>query len=152
MVSLILYDRKRLFGLINILPTIFQVVTDNKPIKGNPTMDSGSKFRGSTEVSVFLYLVILDSSMLKFHRIKVIIKVNISMPLLFFKKKYDCFCLTNKTTGSSSSKWAYWNILWKLWWKLQQRWILDRLWYLWVVVPWKVYYDDPYKGWDPKAL
>lgn len=94
----------------------------------------------------------LSSSMLKFHRIKVIIKVNISMPLLFFKKKYDCFCLTNKTTGSSSSKWAYWNILWKLWWKLQQRWILDRLWYLWVVVPWKVYYDDPYKGWDPKAL
>lgn len=85
MVSLILYDRKRLFGLINILPTIFQVVTDNKPIKDNPTMDSGSKFRGNTEVSVFLYLVILDSSMLKFHRIKVIIKVNISMSL--FKKK-----------------------------------------------------------------
>ncbi|KAL3031922.1 hypothetical protein AAZX31_02G055200 [Glycine max] len=79
-------ERKRLFGLINILPTIFQVVTDNKPIKGNPTMDSGSKFRGSTEVSVFLYLVILDSSMLKFHRIKVIIKVNISMSLFFFKK------------------------------------------------------------------
>ncbi|KAG5150184.1 hypothetical protein JHK82_017065 [Glycine max] len=44
-------ERKRLFGLINILPTIFQVVTDNKPIKDNPTMDSGSKFWGSTEVA-----------------------------------------------------------------------------------------------------
>ncbi|KAG4401752.1 hypothetical protein GLYMA_02G058300v4 [Glycine max] len=43
-------ERKRLFGLINILPTIFQVVTDNKPIKDNPTMDSGSKFRGNTEL------------------------------------------------------------------------------------------------------
>ena len=50
MVLLILYGRKRLFGLINTLSTIFQFVTNNKPIKDMPTIVSGSKFWGSTEV------------------------------------------------------------------------------------------------------
>ncbi|KAH1253586.1 PHD finger protein ALFIN-LIKE 1 [Glycine max] len=42
-------ERKRLFGLINTLSTIFQFVTNNKPIKDMPTIVSGSKFWGSTE-------------------------------------------------------------------------------------------------------
>lgn len=58
MVSLILYGRKRLFSLINELPTVFEIVTDRKPIKDNkPAADSGSKSRGSTKVSVFPSLV-----------------------------------------------------------------------------------------------
>lgn len=53
MVLLILCGRKRLFSLINDLPTVFEVVTDRKPIKDKPTVDSGSKSRGSTKVSIF---------------------------------------------------------------------------------------------------
>ncbi|KAE9591997.1 hypothetical protein Lal_00038359 [Lupinus albus] len=44
-------ERKRLFSLINDLPTVFEVVTDRKPIKEKPTVDSGSKSRGSTKRS-----------------------------------------------------------------------------------------------------
>ncbi|XP_027349344.1 PHD finger protein ALFIN-LIKE 1-like isoform X2 [Abrus precatorius] len=43
-------ERKRLFSLVNDLPTIFEVVTDRKPIKDKPAVDSGSKSRGSTKV------------------------------------------------------------------------------------------------------
>ncbi|XP_017442518.1 PHD finger protein ALFIN-LIKE 1 isoform X1 [Vigna angularis] len=45
-------ERKRLFGLINDLPTVFEVVTERKPVKDKPTADSGSKSRSSTKVSV----------------------------------------------------------------------------------------------------
>ncbi|RDX79876.1 PHD finger protein ALFIN-LIKE 1, partial [Mucuna pruriens] len=44
-------ERKRLFGLINDRPTVFEVVTDRKPIKDKPTVDSGSKTRGITKRS-----------------------------------------------------------------------------------------------------
>ncbi|XP_004514210.1 PHD finger protein ALFIN-LIKE 2-like [Cicer arietinum] len=45
-------ERKRLFSLINDLPTVFEVVTERKPIKDNkPTADSGSKSRGSAKRS-----------------------------------------------------------------------------------------------------
>jgi hypothetical protein len=50
----LIYCRKRLFSLINDLPTVFEVVTERKPIKDKPTVDSGSKSRGSTKVSVIL--------------------------------------------------------------------------------------------------
>jgi len=49
--------------LINDLPTVFEVVTERKPVKDKPTADSGSKSKGSTKVSVgvsiclFIYLV-----------------------------------------------------------------------------------------------
>lgn len=43
-------DRKRLFSLINDLPTVFEVVTERKPVKDKPSGDSGSKSRGSTKV------------------------------------------------------------------------------------------------------
>ncbi|RDX79877.1 PHD finger protein ALFIN-LIKE 1, partial [Mucuna pruriens] len=43
------YGRNRLFSLINDLPPVFEVVTDRKPIKDKPTVDSGSKSRGSTK-------------------------------------------------------------------------------------------------------
>ncbi|KAL5574566.1 hypothetical protein UlMin_016265 [Ulmus minor] len=42
--------RKRLFSLINDLPTVFEVVTERKPVKDKP-MDSGSKSQGSTKRS-----------------------------------------------------------------------------------------------------
>ncbi|TKY65825.1 PHD finger protein ALFIN 1 [Spatholobus suberectus] len=44
-------ERKRLFGLINDLPTVFEIVTHNETIKDKPTVDSGSKSRASTERS-----------------------------------------------------------------------------------------------------
>ena len=50
----LIHGRKRLFSLINELPTVFEVVTDRKPIKDKPTVDSGSKSRGSTKVSVIV--------------------------------------------------------------------------------------------------
>ncbi|KAF2541556.1 hypothetical protein F2Q68_00032950, partial [Brassica cretica] len=45
---------KRLFSLINDLPTLFDVVTGRKPIKDNkPSSDSGSKSRnGGTKRSI----------------------------------------------------------------------------------------------------
>ncbi|CAI0539696.1 unnamed protein product [Linum tenue] len=43
-------DRKRLFSMINDLPTVFEVVTDRKP-REKPSIDSGSKSRGSTKRS-----------------------------------------------------------------------------------------------------
>ncbi|KAK3042090.1 hypothetical protein RJ639_001792 [Escallonia herrerae] len=44
-------DKKRLFSMINELPTVFEVVTERKPIKDKPSMDSGSKSRISTKKS-----------------------------------------------------------------------------------------------------
>jgi len=45
-------SRKRLFSLINDLPTLFEVVTGRKPIKdGKPSMDLGSKSRNGVKVS-----------------------------------------------------------------------------------------------------
>ena len=37
------------------LPSIFEVVTDRKPVKDKPTADSGNKSRGSAKVSVYLF-------------------------------------------------------------------------------------------------
>ncbi|KAK7311191.1 hypothetical protein RJT34_09165 [Clitoria ternatea] len=51
MVPLILYGRKRLFSMINDLPTVFEVVTERKPVKDKPTVDSGRKSRGSTKLA-----------------------------------------------------------------------------------------------------
>lgn len=48
--TLLLMGRKRLFSLINELPTVFEVVTERKPVKDKPSTDSGSKSRGSTKV------------------------------------------------------------------------------------------------------
>nr|GMC79115.1 myb family transcription factor PHL7-like [Ipomoea batatas] len=42
-------ERKRLFSLINDLPTVFEVVTERKPVKDKPSADSGSRSRGSTK-------------------------------------------------------------------------------------------------------
>ncbi|KAF2319099.1 hypothetical protein GH714_013416 [Hevea brasiliensis] len=44
-------ERKRLFSLINDLPTLFEVVTERKPVKDKPSMDSGSKSRNGTKRS-----------------------------------------------------------------------------------------------------
>ncbi|KAK4359597.1 hypothetical protein RND71_021826 [Anisodus tanguticus] len=41
-------ERKRLFSLINDVPTVFEVVTERKPIKDKPSADSGSRSRGSS--------------------------------------------------------------------------------------------------------
>ncbi|MBA0572887.1 hypothetical protein Golob_000192 [Gossypium lobatum] len=45
-------ERKRLFSMINDLPTVFEVVTGRKPIKDKPTVESGSKSRNSTKRSI----------------------------------------------------------------------------------------------------
>ncbi|KAK4778374.1 hypothetical protein SAY87_018561 [Trapa incisa] len=44
-------ERKRLFSLINEVPTLFDVVTERKPNKDKPNMDSGSKSRNSAKRS-----------------------------------------------------------------------------------------------------
>ncbi|CAI0443618.1 unnamed protein product [Linum tenue] len=36
-------ERKRLFSMINDLPSLFEVVTGRKPVKDKPSVDSGSK-------------------------------------------------------------------------------------------------------------
>lgn len=38
--------------MINELPTVFEVVTEKKPVKDKPSVDSGSKSRGSTKVRI----------------------------------------------------------------------------------------------------
>ncbi|XP_044502411.1 PHD finger protein ALFIN-LIKE 1-like isoform X1 [Mangifera indica] len=43
--------RKRLFSMINDLPTVFEEVTERKPIKDKLSVDSGSKSRASTKRS-----------------------------------------------------------------------------------------------------
>lgn len=43
-------NRKRLFSLINDLPTVFEVVTGRKPTKDKPSVDGGSKSRNNTKV------------------------------------------------------------------------------------------------------
>ncbi|MFQ6647227.1 hypothetical protein Gotur_019822 [Gossypium turneri] len=35
--------------MMNDLPTVFEVVTGQKPVKGKPTVESGSKSRNSTK-------------------------------------------------------------------------------------------------------
>ncbi|KAL7611766.1 PHD finger protein ALFIN-LIKE 2 isoform X1 [Lactuca sativa] len=44
-------ERKRLFSLINDQPTVFEVVTERKPIKDKPNMDSSNKSRSNTKRS-----------------------------------------------------------------------------------------------------
>ncbi|CAH9101049.1 unnamed protein product [Cuscuta epithymum] len=44
-------DRKRLFSLMNDLPTVFEVVAEKKPSKDKPSADSGSRSRGSVKRS-----------------------------------------------------------------------------------------------------
>lgn len=44
-------ERKRLFSLMNDLPTVFEVVTGRKPMKDKSTIDSGSKSRNSLKRS-----------------------------------------------------------------------------------------------------
>lgn len=39
--------------MINDLPTVFEVVAEKKPVKDKPSMDTGSKSRGSTKVMTF---------------------------------------------------------------------------------------------------
>ncbi|GLT92962.1 hypothetical protein SLE2022_107710 [Rubroshorea leprosula] len=45
-------DRKRLFSMINDLPTVFEVVTGRKPVKDKPPVESGSKARNSAKRSI----------------------------------------------------------------------------------------------------
>ncbi|XP_022156923.1 PHD finger protein ALFIN-LIKE 2-like [Momordica charantia] len=45
-------ERKRLFSLINDLPTLFEVASGRKAVKDKPSMDSGSKSRNSTKRSI----------------------------------------------------------------------------------------------------
>ncbi|XP_031264255.1 PHD finger protein ALFIN-LIKE 1-like [Pistacia vera] len=45
-------ERKRLFSLINDLPTLFEVVTGRKPLKDKPSVDSGSKSRNGSKRSI----------------------------------------------------------------------------------------------------
>ncbi|KAG9160198.1 hypothetical protein Leryth_021073 [Lithospermum erythrorhizon] len=44
-------ERKRLFSMVNELPTVFEVVTERKPMNDKPNIDSGSKSRNSTKRS-----------------------------------------------------------------------------------------------------
>lgn len=46
-------DRKHLFSLINDLPTVFEAVSEWKPIKHTASMHSGSKSRTGTKVKQF---------------------------------------------------------------------------------------------------
>jgi hypothetical protein len=48
-------NRKRLFSLINDLPTVFEVVTGRKPTKDKPSVDGGSKSKNSTKVKCYLF-------------------------------------------------------------------------------------------------
>ena len=48
--AFLFFYRKRLFSMINDLPTVFEVVTERKPVKDKPSVDSGSKSRVSTKV------------------------------------------------------------------------------------------------------
>lgn len=45
-------NRKRLFSLINDLPTLFEVVTGRKPLKDKPSVDGGSKSRNGSKVKI----------------------------------------------------------------------------------------------------
>ena len=48
--------------MINDLPTVFEVVTERKPIKDKPSVDSGSKSRVSTKVNrVSLKIIIINT-------------------------------------------------------------------------------------------
>uniref|UniRef100_A0A5B7ADE6 PHD finger protein ALFIN-LIKE n=1 Tax=Davidia involucrata TaxID=16924 RepID=A0A5B7ADE6_DAVIN len=42
-------ERKRLFSLMNDLPTVFEVITERKAVKDKPSADNGSKSQGSTK-------------------------------------------------------------------------------------------------------
>lgn len=50
------FTRKRLFSMVNDLPTLFEVVTGRKPLKDKPGVDSGSKSRNSIKVYISLSL------------------------------------------------------------------------------------------------
>ncbi|KAG6763775.1 hypothetical protein POTOM_031215 [Populus tomentosa] len=45
-------DRKRLFSMINDLPTLFEIVTGRKPVEDKPGAESGSKSRNNTKRSI----------------------------------------------------------------------------------------------------
>ncbi|KAL5576962.1 hypothetical protein UlMin_018661 [Ulmus minor] len=45
----------RLFSLIDELPTLFEIVTERKPLKDKPSLDSGSKSKNGTKVTRISY-------------------------------------------------------------------------------------------------
>ncbi|KAG6758218.1 hypothetical protein NC652_026322 [Populus alba x Populus x berolinensis] len=44
-------ERKRLFSMVNDLPTLFEIVTGRKPVEDKPSADGGSKSRNNTKRS-----------------------------------------------------------------------------------------------------
>uniref|UniRef100_A0A6N2M1Y9 PHD finger protein ALFIN-LIKE n=3 Tax=Salix TaxID=40685 RepID=A0A6N2M1Y9_SALVM len=45
-------ERKRLFSMINDLPTLFEIVTGRKPVEDKPSAESGSKSKNNTKRAV----------------------------------------------------------------------------------------------------
>ncbi|KAE8711661.1 PHD finger protein ALFIN-LIKE 1 [Hibiscus syriacus] len=45
------HERKSLFRMINDLPTVFEEVSERKPVKDKPSIESGSKSQGTTKRS-----------------------------------------------------------------------------------------------------
>ncbi|KAJ6322627.1 hypothetical protein OIU77_012464 [Salix suchowensis] len=45
-------ERKRLFSMINDLPTLFEIVTGRKPVEDKPNAESGSKSKNNTKRAV----------------------------------------------------------------------------------------------------
>lgn len=51
LLCLFVFDRKRLFSMINEMPTVFEVVSERKPLKDKSSAaESGSKAKASTKV------------------------------------------------------------------------------------------------------
>ena len=145
-------NRKRLFTLINDLPTIFEVVTERKPVKDKPSMDSGSKSRLSSGTKVKQFNLIKAYSIFALPCALTIV----SQPRLCIAE-IKWWAIKNEPKAGrwelrGGWRWARRNLLWELWGKLQCQWVLDRLWHLREVVPREVRKNNTGQGGKYQAV
>lgn len=128
-------NRKRLYSLINDLPTLFEVVTGRISVKDNkPGADGGSKSWNSTKVHCSTLFRLMKATRFGFIIRCLFAEIN------WWTSKEQTWVTRGESWGGWWC-WEWWNLLWKLWGKLQFCPVLDRLWHLWTVVPRQVCED-----------
>ena len=137
--------RKRLFNMVNDLPTIFEVVAGTAKKQGKDkssvSNNSSNRSKSSSKVETLFSTVLLLYSL-----ILVLILVSLShvtariwIPCQVLKAGAERWWGGGRgRCGRGGWGWARWNTVWSMWWELCSWWVLDLLWPLWDVVSWKV--------------
>lgn len=138
------YCRKRLFSMINDLPTVYEVVSERKQGRDKSGVDSGSKSKPSTKVRYSEVFTLVFIPSLWFWCVA-------SCPEIKWRSDKEQLQTIRRGLWRGR-RWAQRNSLWNLRWQLQRERVLDWVWYMWEVVPWEVCEDNSGQGREHQAL